>query len=99
MTAADASSVRIRAPRLADAPALGALHNEVWRHAYAALLPAEYLAGRDDAAAAKRWSTTIAELDAAGRTSEGVAVQVAADGDDLVGFVSIGPGRDAGCRT
>lgn len=71
-----------------DADELGRVHVEVWREAYADLLPADFLAGLDPAARADMWRG------AAEQVVNPVSTLVARDGDGIVGFVSAGPPRD-----
>lgn len=88
--------VDIRLPVLADARALGPLHNHVWCVAYSGLMPDEYLRGRDDAAAVRRWEETISGLDAEGKDARGRATLGATVAGEIVGFLTVGPGRDEG---
>ena len=71
-----------------DADRLGVVHTQVWREAYASAMPAEYLAGLDAAASARRWRETLL---AAGSPSD---VVVATADDEVVGFAIAGPTRD-----
>lgn len=71
----------------ADADELGRVHVEIWREAYAGLVPAEHLAGLDPAARAQMWRT------AASQPGEVVNV-VARDEAGIAGFASAGPCRD-----
>jgi GNAT superfamily N-acetyltransferase len=72
----------------ADADELGAVHVEVWREAYAGIVPDDHLASLDPAARAERWRQISRQ--------PGDAVNVVARDDhgDLVGFASAGPCRD-----
>lgn len=88
--------VDVRPPVLADARALGPLHNHVWRTAYAGLMPEDYLRERDDDAAVQRWEETISGLDTQGTDARGRTTLVAAVAGNIVGFLTVGPGRDAG---
>lgn len=72
----------------ADADGLGRLHVAVWREAYAALMPADYLAGLEPSAGAARWRDWAADPGAP-------ATWVARDEAGLVGFATAGASRDA----
>lgn len=68
------------------------MHTEIWREAYADLLPADVLAGLDPASRAERWPQ-IAE---SGGTAHTV---VARDLEGIVGFATGGPARDEDAPT
>lgn len=77
----------IRAARDADADALADLHLRVWEEAYADLMPASVLDARRAQPVAERvtnWHTRIAQI----------PTLVAQEGNELVGFLHAGPGRD-----
>jgi GNAT superfamily N-acetyltransferase len=78
----------IRAGAAADAAAIGALKVRAWRAAYAAFLPAGYLAALDPAGEANDWADYLAAMPAAHR------LWVADDGE-VVGFCRTGPADDA----
>ncbi len=86
----------VRPPRAGDEKVLGPLHNHVWRVAYSGLMPADYLSKRSDVDATRRWRKLIATLDAHGRGTDGLSVQVAEVDGQVVGFLTVGPGRDPG---
>jgi ribosomal protein S18 acetylase RimI-like enzyme len=72
-----------------DCDELGAVHIEIWRHAYADHMPAEYLARLDAALWAGNWRKRAADPELATRTL------VARDAEGhIVGFASAGPTRD-----
>lgn len=72
-----------------DADELGRVHTEVWREAYADIMPADYLAGLRPERSAAYWRARAADPAHAHRTL------VARDADGLVvGFISTGPSRD-----
>jgi ribosomal protein S18 acetylase RimI-like enzyme len=80
------SEVVIRPATPADAEAIARVHVESWSSAYAAVLPAEFLASLDTAERAGMWRTVLSRPE--------VRVLVAeADGRTL-GFASFGPSRD-----
>lgn len=72
-----------------DADELGRVHVQVWREAYAAHLPADYLAGLSVGERARLWRGVIADPEKAARTL--VAHDAAGR---IVGFISAGPSRD-----
>lgn len=80
--------IGIRPARVADADGLGEVHVRSWQWAYDGVLDADGLAALSVADRASRWRTGLADPD---RT---VATFVADDGDRVVGFVSVGPGRE-----
>jgi GNAT superfamily N-acetyltransferase len=71
-----------------DAVRLGEVHTQVWREAYAGLMPAEYLAGLDPVRAAARYEERLAAPDPGRVMLVGIA-----DGR-IVGMASAGPSRD-----
>ncbi|HJC60220.1 MAG TPA: GNAT family N-acetyltransferase [Candidatus Dietzia intestinigallinarum] len=93
MDTGETGAVTIRAPRPGDAPQLGALHNAVWRATYAGMVAAEHLRRLDDAVATRHWADVLATLDEAGRAPTGRVVTVAVTDDEVIGFLSTGPGR------
>lgn len=82
------SDVVLRPLRVDDGPAMARLHVAVWEEAYTGLVPdailAQRRAGLDDRA--EHWRR-------AAQTSP-AATTVAVHDGELVGFVSVGPGRD-----
>jgi len=75
-----------------DADEVAAVHVASWQWAYAGLLPAEELAGLSVAERADRWRTRLAGT-GTGRTDRGATFVADLDGR-VVGFVTVGPGRD-----
>jgi GNAT superfamily N-acetyltransferase len=75
--------MRVRAAVPGDAEAIAAVHVAAWQEAYAHVFPAEVLAALDPVPRARHWREGI---------RGGWTVLVS---DDLSGFVSIGPARDA----
>ncbi|WP_300679524.1 GNAT family N-acetyltransferase [Nocardioides sp.] len=80
--------VAIRPASLLDAERLAALHLQVWREAYAGLMPDEVLAHREaepELARVTRWVGRV-------RSNQ---ILVADDGGLVVGWAEVGPSRDA----
>ena len=83
---ADAS---VRVARETDAPAVGLVQAEVWREAYAAVVPEQVLAAFEPSAFAKAWRSSLAS------PPHGVYRLLAAcAGEQVVGFAAIGPSQD-----
>jgi len=78
----------VRPAAVDDAERLGVVHVAVWREAYAASMPADFLAGLDEQVSAERWRTTLS----AG--PDGDTVLVATADDVVVGVAVAGPTRD-----
>lgn len=78
----------IARPTLDDLDELGRVHVQVWREAYAGLLPADYLAGLDPTFGPTRWRERFG-------TSPEVNWWLARDDDGIVGMATSGPPRDA----
>lgn len=82
--------------RTTDADVLGPLHNQIWREAYAGLLPREVLASRDDADSTQRWRTRALAHEQDGRSPEGCTTVVARDDEGVaVGWIAVGPARES----
>ena len=80
------SDLTLRAALLDDAPGIARVHIQAWRECYAHLLPAATLAGLEQGPREARWRKIIAAA-----TSN---IWVACAGQDIVGWVSAGAGRD-----
>lgn len=80
------AGVRLRRATEADAEALGTVHVQAWREAYAGMVPDEVLAGLDPAQRAGMWRSGLAR---------GIAVQLAEQDGVTVGFSSGGKQPDA----
>lgn len=74
-----------RLATVADVDALGLVHVQAWREAYAGLIPDEVLAGLDPLRRAAMWRGIIAG---------GRSVQLAEQDGAIIGFGSAGPQRD-----
>jgi ribosomal protein S18 acetylase RimI-like enzyme len=73
----------IREARLADVEAIARVHVDSWRVAYREIIPVEIIQARTLEQRIEQW------LDIVGTASEGHAwVNVAVDGNEVVGFVS-----------
>ena len=84
----------LRQARAGDAEALGRVHVQVWREAYAGHLPADYLEGLDPVKSAERWKLRL-EMDEA----DGIVVVATRPDDEVVGIASAGPTRDEDAPT
>ena len=79
----------VREARPADARTIAEIHVSAWRAAYRGMIPDEYLASLSVEQRMGRWSTAI--------SAPGLAkVAVAHVNDEILGFCSFGPTRDAG---
>jgi ribosomal protein S18 acetylase RimI-like enzyme len=79
-------SFRLRGATQADVEALGAVHVQAWRAAYAGMVPAAILAELDSAQRAAMWREGLAR---------GVAVHLAEKDGAVVGFSASGKQFDA----
>jgi L-amino acid N-acyltransferase YncA len=79
--------IRVRPARRADAAAIGRIHVETWRDAYAGLLPDARLLRLSPSIEAERWR---AEIEGSG------AVLVAEGEGQVIGFGSCGRSRQRG---
>jgi len=77
----------IARPTLDDLDELGRVHVQVWREAYAGLLPDDYLGGLDPTFGPKRWRERFG-------SSPEVAWWLARDEEGIVGMATSGPARD-----
>ena len=82
--------IRLRRAREDDARAIAEVHVATWRHAYRDLLPADFL-DRLSVENRERWWR--AELDV---LPEKRMPWIAVAPEETIGFVSVGPTRDAG---
>lgn len=80
-------AIRIRDARAEDAGGIARVHVDAWRDAYAALLPAEYLAGLDYGKRAMEWARILA------RPRNTQHTLVAEAEGEVVGFCGFGPVR------
>ena len=77
----------IARPTLDDLDEMGRVHVQVWREAYAGLLPDDYLAALDPTFGPTRWRERFG-------TSEWVSWWLARDEHGIVGITTSGPPRD-----
>lgn len=83
---ADAS---VRRARVTDAPAVGLVQSEVWRDAYAGVLPEEVVATFEPGPFTAAWRTSLEN------PPQGVhTLLVACAGEQVVGLAAIGPSQD-----
>lgn len=86
----DTAAVTFRAAVPGDADAIAQVHVASWRAAYRGIIPDDHLDGLDW----REWATVRrGQLEQA--AENGIRVDVALDGASIVGFVAIGPERDA----
>ncbi len=83
----------IEEPTTDDAAELARVHVAVWREAYAALMPAAFLASLDPVAAAASWRERLAD------PVPDVRTWIARDADGICGMTSSGPARDEDAPT
>jgi ribosomal protein S18 acetylase RimI-like enzyme len=76
----------IARPTLEDLDEMGRVHVQVWREAYAGLMPADHLAGLDPARGPARWRARL--------TSGEVEWWLARDDEGIAGLATSGPPRD-----
>jgi len=81
--------IDVRIAGSADASQIAAVHVRSWQHAYAAIVPADYLNSLD----VEAWTQTWRERLAAGPADD-IITWVATSERQVVGFASVGPARD-----
>lgn len=84
----DTLEVLIRSATVDDADPIARVHVESWREAYTGVVPADYLAALDVDRRGEEWRTRLSDL------GRGEHVWVAQEGDEVLGFASLGPSRD-----
>ena len=90
----------VRPPATDDAPALGAMHVQVWREAYAGVMPDDYLAEMDVDASVAKWRRIIADEDRPAAQDEAGSVAKVTRGaehvpsGEVVGFATFAAARD-----
>jgi ribosomal protein S18 acetylase RimI-like enzyme len=88
VTAATSPDGTVRLARPEDAAEIAAVHVGTWQHAYAGLLPDDFLAGLDIGQRAGDWRTRISE------PRNGIFALVFEQLGRVRGFVSGGPSRE-----
>ena len=91
---AEAAGYVVRDMRPSDATDVGCVHVEVWRQAYASLMPVDILAALDPQAAVERWRKTLAQPPDGVRRLVGVAPS-----GEVVAVAMSGPSRDEDAPT
>lgn len=71
------------------AQALGAMHHQAWTDTYGAALPPDYWDRWTVADSVERWRRILSQ-----DVPIGVVRLVAQDGDEIAGFVTVGPARE-----
>lgn len=84
----DAVEVLIRPATAADADSIARVHIASWREAYSGVVAEEHLDRLGTAERAREWRAVLADL------GRGTTVWVAQEGEDILGFASLGPSRD-----
>lgn len=84
------SDYEIRRPVAADADELGAAHVQIWREAYAGLVPAAQLAALDPQKRADRWRAIIELMPREQRT----LIAVHRPTRQIAGFITVDRARD-----
>jgi GNAT superfamily N-acetyltransferase len=79
-------SIEVRPAIAADARGIAEVHVRAWREAYAHLLPGDALARLSVDQRELRWNEILSLPDS--------AIYVATEGELIVGFAGVGPGRD-----
>lgn len=82
------TSYAVRPAVVGDAERLGRVHVQVWREAYAAVMPPEFLAGLDPVRSAARWRDSLTD------PPPGTVALVGLADATVVGFCLTGPTRD-----
>lgn len=88
---AAAATLRVDTATIGHAHAIGAVHVESWRAAYANLLPAEFLAALSVPVREANWRASIERS----RPEVLVACSTSAIDGEIDGFIAFGPSRDA----
>ncbi len=90
----------VRAARVSDAAGIADVHVRSWQHAYLGIVPDDYLAGLDPARRALVWAENLRRGpdDHVYTWVATVPETVAGTGSRIVGFATLGPGRDEDVR-
>jgi ribosomal protein S18 acetylase RimI-like enzyme len=81
----------IRSAAPVDARAIATIHVEAWRAAYRGIVPDEYLDSHSIDERASAWRRNLVAAD--------TSTWVAQESDAIVGWISVGPGRDTDAGT
>lgn len=82
---------RLRAPELADAPALGRMHAQAWREAYGHVIPAHRLGAEFEQQRLEGWQQLLSP---SGSGDGGPRLTLAERAGRVLGFAGFGPARD-----
>ena len=85
--------VTIRPATVADAAAIADVHVRSWQHAYTGIVPDDFLAGLDPARRTPVWEENLRR-----GPDDHVLTWVAEEDHRIVGFATLGPGRDEDVR-
>lgn len=85
--------VVIRAAKVDDAAGIADVHVRSWQQAYTGIVPDDYLAGLDPAQRAPMWAENLRR-----GPDDHVLTWVAETDGRIVGFATLGPGRDEDVR-
>ncbi len=85
--------VTIRTAQVSDAAGIAAVHVRSWQEAYTGIVPDEYLAGLDPTMRTPVWADNLRR-----GPDDHVFTWVAESGGRIVGFATLGPGRDEDVR-
>ena len=85
--------VVIRPAQVSDAAGIADVHVRSWQEAYTGIVPDEYLAGLDPAQRTPVWAENLRR-----GPDDHVLTWVAESGGRIVGFATLGPGRDEDVR-
>lgn len=92
--APDASAYTLRRPTRSDTVAFSTLHADVWRATYRGLMDDAVLDALEPSAFAATWMAVGSGYDEGTIPDDGRGFWVATLGEEPVGFVFFGPGRD-----
>ncbi len=85
--------VTIRPAQVSDAAGIAEVHVRSWQEAYTGIVPDEYLAGLDPAQRTPVWAENLRR-----GPDDRVFTWVAEAEEHIVGFATLGPGRDEDVR-
>jgi ribosomal protein S18 acetylase RimI-like enzyme len=85
----DQDEVTIRAAKVSDAAGIADVHVRSWQEAYSGVVPEEYLSGLDAAQRTPVWADNLRR-----GPDDHVLTWVAETDHRIIGFATLGPGRD-----